>query len=235
LFVLLETTEAELTKVIHGMKNKKSAGLDDTSSFLLKKCSPYLIIPLLELVNASIRNGIFPPVLKKSVVKPIYKYGAKEDATNYRPITLVSALSMVFEKLIVIQLIALLEKHNVLNKSQFGFRKNKSANDAIPTIIETIIDNMNGKIKCNCVLLGLSKAFDCVQHNILMDKLYNYGVHGIPHKLIKSYLTNRTQQVKVIHIENKQMNLSSSLRVRSGIPQGSVLGPLRFLIYESCS
>jgi hypothetical protein len=95
-FVLLETTEAELPKVIQDTKNKKLAGLD-ISPFLLKKCSPYLIKPLLELVNESVRNGIFPPVLKKSVVKPIYKYGAKEDATNYRPITLVLALSMVFE------------------------------------------------------------------------------------------------------------------------------------------
>jgi hypothetical protein len=93
----------------------------------------------LEFVNESIRNGIFPLVLRKSVVKPIYKYGAKEDATNYRPITLVPALSMVFEKLIVNQLIALLDKHNLLNKSQFGLRKNKSTNDAIATIIENMI------------------------------------------------------------------------------------------------
>jgi hypothetical protein len=79
-----------------------------------------LIKPLLELINESIRNGIFPPVLKKSVVEPIYKYGAKEDATNYSPITLVSALSMVFGKLIVSQLIAFLDKHNIVSKSQFG-------------------------------------------------------------------------------------------------------------------
>jgi hypothetical protein len=89
------------------------------------------------------------------------------------------------------KVIAFLEKHNILNKFQFGFRKNKS-NDAIATIIENIIENLDEKIKCNCVLLDLSKAFDCIQHNILMDKLYKYGVHGIPHKLNKSYLRNNS-------------------------------------------
>jgi hypothetical protein len=87
----------------------------------------------------------------------------------------------------------------------FGFRKNKSANDAIATIIKNIIENLNEKTKCNCVLLDLSEAFDCIEHNILMDKLYKYGVRDTPHGLIKSYLTNRTQHVKVTHIQNNQM------------------------------
>jgi hypothetical protein len=106
------------------------------------------------------------------VVKPIYKKGKKEDAINYRPITLVPTLSKVLEKVIGNQLIALLEKHNTLNKSQYGFRKNESMNVAIATIIDNIIESLEDKTKCNCVLLGLSKAFDCIQHYILMDKLY---------------------------------------------------------------
>jgi hypothetical protein len=91
---------------------------------------------------------------------------------------------------------------------------------------------MNDKTKRNCVLLELSKAFDCIQHNILVDKLYKYEVRGIPHRLLKLYLTNRTQHVKVTHIENNQMKeyLSSSFPVRYGVPQGSGLGPLHFIL-----
>jgi hypothetical protein len=163
---------------------------------------------------------------KKSVVKPIYKNGEKEEAINYQPITIVPALSKVLEKVIANHLIAFLEKHDILNKSQFGFRKNESTNNAIAAIIENITESLNDKTKCNCVLLDLSKAFDCIQHYILMDKLYKYGVRGIPHKLIESYLRNRTQHVKVTHTEGNQMSeyLSDSLPVRYGVPQGSVLG-----------
>jgi hypothetical protein len=164
---------------------------------------------LLELVNASVREGIFPSKLKKSVVKPIYKNGEKEEAINYRPITLVSALSKVLEKVIANQLMAFLEKHDILNKSQFGFRKNESMKDAIATIIENIIESLNDKTKCNCVLLHLSKAFDCIQHDILMDKLYKYGVRGIPHELIESYLRNTTRKSNT---HRRQSNEGISVR-----------------------
>jgi hypothetical protein len=215
------------------MKNNKSAGLDDILTYLLKKCIPHIIKPLLELVNVSIREGICPSKLKKSVVKPIYKKGKKEEASTYGPITLVSAFSKVLDKVIANQLIAFLEKHNILNKSQYGFRKNESTNVAIAIIIDNIIESLDDKTKCNYVLLDLSKAFDCIQHDILMDKLYKYGVQGIPHKLIASYLRNRTQHVKVTHTESNQTReyLSGSLPIRYGVPKGSVLGPLLFILY----
>jgi hypothetical protein len=142
---------------------------------------------------------------------------------------LTPALSKVPENVIGNQLIVSLNKHNIFNKSQLGSRKNKSTNGTIVTIIENIIDNLNNNIKCNCVLLNLSKPFDCIKHNILIDKLHNYGVRGVPHKLSKSYLTNRIHHVKVTHIENNQMKeyLSNSLPV----PQGSVLVPSLSILY----
>jgi hypothetical protein len=116
------------------MNNKKSAGLDDILPYILKECAPLIITLLLELVNASIREGISPSTLKKSVVILVYKKGTKEDANKYRPITLVPALSKILEKVIANQLTDFLDKHNMLNKSQIGFRKNKSTNDAKATI-----------------------------------------------------------------------------------------------------
>jgi hypothetical protein len=106
-------------------------------------------------------------------------------------------ISKVLEKVIANQL----DKHNILNKSQYEFRKNESTNVAIATIIENIIESLDDKTKCNCVLLDLSKAFECIQHDILMDKLYKYGVQSMPHKLIASYLRNRTLHVKVTYTE----------------------------------
>jgi hypothetical protein len=105
-------------------------------------------------------------------------------------------------------------------------------NDATATIIENITESHNENTKRNCVLLDSSKAFDCIQRNFLMDKLYKNGIRGIPHKLIKSYLRNRTQHVQIMHTEGNQMNkyLSSSLPVRYRVHQGSVFGPLLFIL-----
>jgi hypothetical protein len=106
-------------------------------------------------------------------------------------------------------------------------------NNAIATVIKNITGSINEKPKCNCLLLDLSKAFDCIQNNVLMDKLYKYGIHGVPHKLIKSYLRSRTQHISVTQTEGIQMKkyLPSSLPVRYGVPQGSVLNPLLFILY----
>jgi potassium voltage-gated channel Eag-related subfamily H protein 8 len=143
---LPELTKVDLLNVIHSMNNKKSTGLDGISASLLKRRAYYMIEPLLEIINASIKTGIFPSCLKKSVIKPNLKKGSTLDVNNYRPITLVPALSKILEKIISKWLLAFLEKHKILNPSQFGFRRNKYTKEAITFIVDNITESLNNKL-----------------------------------------------------------------------------------------
>jgi hypothetical protein len=177
--------------------------------------------------------AFFRHAQKKSAVKPIFKKGTTDDIDNCRPIMLGPAMLMILEKIVAKHLVSFLEKHNIINYSQFGFRKNKSANDAIVFMVYKIIEYLVNKLSANCVFLDLSKAFDCIDCEVLLDKLSQYGICGIPHKLIQSYLTNRTQIVQIDYKVDKfwKNYQSSSLPVKYGVPQGSVLAPLLFIIY----
>lgn len=230
---LPQVSKEVLLKIIKSLKDKHSTGFDSISAILLKQCAPYMTDVLLEIINATIDEGIFPDCLKLSIVKPIYKKGEKNNASNYRPITLVSVFSKVIEKIIGEQIICFLDKHNILNNFQYGFRKKLSTNDAICEIVDYVTEAIDNHIKNSCVFLDLSKAFDCVDHDTLLNKLNQYGIRGSPLNLIKSYLTNRLQKVKVTHVEDRNIGnyYSSNLEIKFGVPQGSILGPLLFIIY----
>ena len=170
-------------------------------------------------------EGIFPDMLKTASIIPLYKEGEKKEPTNYRPISLLPLFGNIFEKVIEIRLVKFLDKKKIITPHQFGFRKHYSTELAVTEIQNMLLKNLDeNKVTCT-IFLDLAKAFDTVDHNILLLKMEKYGIRGQALSLIKSYLENRKHSVKLNNIK------SSLLTLNIGVPQGSVLGPLLFLLF----
>ena len=191
------------------------------------KLSKNILSPVLsDLFNVCIAQGVFPDCLKIAEVIPIFKKGDHSLATNYRPISILSQFDKIFEKLIYIRISSYLEKYDLLSKNQFGFRENSSTNFAIAHIHDNILRNVDLGLHTCCIFLDFSKAFDTVNHQILLAKLQKYfGIRDKPLDLLKSYLSNRYQYTKILQTQSELMSVSC------GVPQGSCLGPLLFLMY----
>ena len=219
------TTPEELLKVINSLKNTLSCGIDDIPDKVVKRCAPLLIIPLLDISNSSITSGTFPQMFKVAKVCPILKKGDRQNVENYRPISLLSVFSKILEKIMYNRLISFLESNHVLSNSQYGFRKGKGIDNAIQSFTETILKAKDSREQTVGLFLDLSKAFDMVNHNILIDKLNKIGIRGLAENWFISYLSNRTQIVEINSAK------SNPVLMGHGVPQGSILGPILFIIY----
>jgi len=225
-FVFADITISEVEDTIKNLNNRKSSGVDDIHAKFVT-CFYKLLAPVLtQLFNTSVNRGEFPKDMKIAKIIPIPKTKTNLNITsNYRPIALLSIFSKIFEKIMTKKLTAFFTKYNVFYEHQYGFRSHYSTKLALIESVNEIRKNLDdGKIVAG-IYLDLAKAFDSLSHDILLSKLYKYGIRGFVLNWIKSYISSRVQ----ITYTNGVSSLPNTTNY--GVPQGSVLGPLLFLIY----
>ena len=224
-FSFKEVTNHDVEKIIDQLNPKNSCGIDNFSNNILKQLKSPLINPITIMINQSLNTGIFPDYLKIARVIPLYKKDEDYIFSNYRPISILPSISKVFERVIFNQLYDFFQENNLFYEGQFGFRSGHSTELATVDLVNNLIHDMDkGKLPL-CIFLDLSKAFDTINHSILIQKLSYYGINGTPLNLMQNYLTNRKQYVDI------DGTISDTTLISTGVPQGSILGPLLFIIY----
>jgi hypothetical protein len=219
------TDENEISDIVKRFKNGKSAGYDDVSPTIVKRVIPFISYPLAHIFNLSLSTGVFPSALKLAKVIPIFKKDDPHTFSNYRPISLLPCFSKILERLVYNRLDNFLTSFNILHNNQYGFRKQHSTDLALLDIYNKISSSLALNYHTIGIFLDLSKAFDTINHDILLSKLHHYGIRGLALDLLSSYLSDRFQ------FTSFDSHLSDRLPVSCGVPQGSILGPLLFLLY----
>lgn len=203
--------ESEIVKIVSQLKDS-TYGLYDIPTRIFKIVISSLSSPLAIIINKSLSCGIFPDSLKSAIVIPVFKSGSESEVNNYRPISILPLLSKILEKCVSVRLVNYLNEFSILSNDQFGFRKSKNTTDAIMNLIEHIYSELNCKKHTVGVSIDLRKAFDTVNHELLLRKLSSYGVRGVTWSWFNSYLLNRTQSVRI------DTELSCVRVVSSGVP-----------------
>ena len=218
-------TKSEILEATDLLMDKKTPDLNGISSNFLKQIIRTIINPIHHIFSLSLNSGIFPSQLKIAKVVPIFKSGDKCNPDNYRPISLINTFSKILEKVVARRVSIFLNNSNLLSKWQFGFRRDHSTTHPMIHFMNFITSSLNEKKYTIAIFCDLKKAFDTCNHKILLLKLAKYGINDTELKWFESYLSNR-QQFVTIHEKSSRL-----LPIKLGVPQGSILGPLLFLIY----
>ena len=212
-------------KEIRTMCANKATGLDEISCKILKLARPIIVESLTYILNLSLSTGIFPKVWKQAKVTPLHKSGALNDTNNYRPISILSVVSKILERAVHNHLYSYVSQNSVLNVHQSGFRPGHSTETSLVDMVDDWLDNINSGKMTGVAFIDLRKAFDTVNHSMLIKKIRDIGASDVTVNWFESYLSERTQKVCF------KGTISESLPLSTGVPQGSILGPLLFLIF----
>uniref|UniRef100_A0A672HNX1 Reverse transcriptase domain-containing protein n=1 Tax=Salarias fasciatus TaxID=181472 RepID=A0A672HNX1_SALFA len=224
--IFLEKVEKEeILKIVQNFGNKRSTDGEGLDMIIVKSIIEFVIEPFTYICNLSLTTGVFPDKMKLAKVIPLYKSGDKHNFSNYRPISLLPQFSKILEKVFSTRLDNFLQKHKILDNSQYGFRANHSTALAIMEFTEKIATEIDNNNYFLSIFIDLQKAFDVINHSKLLKKMNMYGIRGVAHHWLSSYLENRNQYV---HINDTKSEL---WQIKCGVPQGSILGPKLFILY----
>ena len=224
-------SEKDIAKIIDSLPNKNSSGTDGYSNKLVKRLKYGIVKPLTMIINSSIKLGQFPDLMKIAEVVPLLKTGSTQILNNYRPVSLLVVMSKILEKCVYSQVMSHLDKNKILFDSQYGFRAKRSCEQAILELCGNVLKANENGLHSAAVFLDLSKAFDTLDHELLLNKLEIYGIRGVELDWFRSYLSNRSLRVKLTNISSIDIIRSDNFTVDCGTAQGSCLGPLLFILF----